>query len=186
MLASFVRALCAFCFSLSVIAVQPCSAIGATVPGEPGDPTRIVLYGDSMTMGFSGDWTWRYRLSRTLTASGTPFDFVGPRNDMLGYVSRHQFSQDYRDPQFDRDHASYGGMTFTNPLWQPSALANYYKPDVMVGLIGMNDLLQHLKTPAQLVEMWRIQIARIRYWQPNASVVLVQLPQTWWSAIRWC
>lgn len=151
---------------------------------DPADPTRIVLYGDSLTMGFSGDFTWRYRLARSLAASGTPFDFVGPRNDMLGFVSRRQFSQAYRDPGFDRDHASYGGMTFSKPLWAVSALANYYRPDVVVGLIGFNDLYQHPRTPAQLVDMWRIQIARARYWRPAISFVLVQQPQTWWYAIR--
>lgn len=193
MLASFVRVLCAVVVSLSAVAAQPWSAAGVTdspagtIASEQSEeplPQRILLYGDSLTMGFSGDWTWRYRLWQSLTASGTPFDLVGPRNDMLGYVSRHQFSQDYRDPAFDRDHASYGGMTFSRPLWQLSSLANYYRPDVVVGQIGINDLLQKLRTPAQLVEMWRIQIARVRYWQPHASIVLVRQPQTWWGALR--
>ena len=25
-------------------------------------PTRILLYGDSVTQSFNSDWTWRYRL----------------------------------------------------------------------------------------------------------------------------
>lgn len=183
MLASFTRVLCAVVVLLAITA-HPVGSASADVGEEPAPPQRILLYGDSLTMGFSGDWTYRYRLWRTLTASGTPFDLVGPRNDMLGYVSRRQFSQDYRDPEFDRDHASYGGMTFSNPVWQLSSLANYYRPDVVVGMIGINDLLQKLRTPAQLVEMWRIQINRVRYWQPHASIVLVRLPQTWWGAIR--
>jgi len=193
MLVAFLRVLCAVVVSLAALLVHPGSAAGAIDPpavqvaadeAEEVPAKRILLYGDSLTMGFAGDWTWRYRLWRSLTASGTAFDFVGPRTDMLGYVSRRQFSQAYRDPEFDRDHASYGGMTFSKPLWEVAALTNYYQPDVVVGQIGMNDLFKGLRTSAQVMDMWRTQITKVRVLRPQTSFVLVQLPQTWWYAVR--
>ena len=32
-------------------------------------PVRIMVVGDSITEGSSGDWTWRYRLAKYLDAS---------------------------------------------------------------------------------------------------------------------
>lgn len=159
---------------------------GPIVSGLPVDSTtgsRILLYGDSFTMGFSGDWTFRYRLWRHLTSSGTQFDFVGPRNDMREYVSRQLGSQGYRDSNFDRDHASLGGMTFSRPLWEVSTLVQDYQADVVVGFVGANDIVQRLQTPAQLVERWRAQIAEARANRPGTDFVLVQMPDTWFAGI---
>ena len=47
------------------------------------DPVRIMIIGDSVAQGSSGDWTWRYRLWQTLTSSGVPFDLVGPHDDLF-------------------------------------------------------------------------------------------------------
>jgi lysophospholipase L1-like esterase len=195
------RVLCAGFISLSLVAIQSGSAIGGTPeagqdgpaaraetiedPGVmTGDGARILLYGDSFTMGFSGDWTWRYRLWRHLTATGALFDFVGPRNDMREYVSRQLGSQGYRDPNFDRDHAAVGGMTFSHPWWEVSSLVDDYQPDVVVGLVGTNDLFQRLLTPEQLTDKWRDQIELARSRNPEVGFVLVQVPVTWYAGVR--
>jgi hypothetical protein len=66
--------------------VAPGTTPGAAAAVE-AEPVRIMLFGDSITQGSTGDWTWRYRLWQTLAAAGVDFDFVGPRNDLVTYVS---------------------------------------------------------------------------------------------------
>ncbi len=61
---------------------------------EDGDDsaTRVLLFGDSITQGRPGDWTWRYRLWQQLRDTGRPVDFVGPAENLVGD------SLDYADP----------------------------------------------------------------------------------------
>src|SRR5690606_5359517 len=56
---------------------QPCDPF----PDEPtGGTPKIMITGDSISQGSSGDYTWRYRLYKHLTANGVTPDFVGPYN----------------------------------------------------------------------------------------------------------
>lgn len=153
--------------------------------GEPPvvtDPARILLYGDSYLQGFSGDWTVRYRVWQQLSDSGATVDFVGPRTDVRGFVSWTLGEQLYRYPSFDRDHAAIGGMTFTRPRWTVSSLVSGYSPDVVVGMIGWNDMMRGLATPTGLADEWRRQIGLIREVSPVTDVVLVPYPVTWYPA----
>ncbi|WP_424212462.1 GDSL-type esterase/lipase family protein [Streptomyces sp. BI20] len=44
---------------------------------------RFLFVGDSMTVGCAGDFTWRYRMWRHLTAAcAEPVEIVGPRTDL--------------------------------------------------------------------------------------------------------
>lgn len=155
----------------------------ATPPPEPPSPTRIMLYGDSYAMGFSGDWTVRFRLWQRLVDSGTEFDFVGPRTDVRRYSSWRLGSQAYRYPDFDRDHAGMGGMTFTDPLWSVSSLVSEHQADVVVGIVGYNDLARGVATPAELADEWRRQIGLIRQGAPGTDVVLVPIPAVWFPVV---
>src|SRR5262245_42446727 len=83
---------------LAVLAEVP----AGSTPARAADPVRILLVGDSMTQGSSGDWTWRYRLWQHLSEHGVSFDLVGPRTDLWEYVEAHDGSQAYIDPNFDR------------------------------------------------------------------------------------
>lgn len=150
---------------------------------ETGQPTRILLYGDSYLMGFSGDWTVRFRLWQQLDAGGASFDLVGPRNDVRGYMSGWWGSQGYRYADFDRDHAAVAGMALTNPRWEASTLTAEHQADVVVGMIGFNDLIRGLATPDQLAEEWRRQVAAMRTIDPAMDVVLVQYPATWFTSV---
>ena len=80
-------------------------------PGPADATTRVLLFGDSITHGRDGDWTWRYRLWRQLQdAWERDVDFVGPADDL------HSASRAYQDPLFDRDHASRWGTTPHSPV----------------------------------------------------------------------
>lgn len=164
------------------------SAAGpAAVPGSPpaaatrhwSVPQKILLYGDSITQGTAGHWTWRYRLWQGLQAAGTPVDFVGPMHTLWSFTPGDMSSTEYRDPNFDTDHAAYAGMTLTQPKWTIADLAQQYRPNVIVGLIGINDLWKYGVSPQSLIDIWRQQIALARKADPGVTIVLGQYGQTW-------
>lgn len=155
---------------------------GADTP--TASPTKILLYGDSITMGTAGHYTWRYRLWQGLQAAGTSVDFVGPLHTVFTYPAFTLDSTEYRDPNFDQAHAAVAGMTLTNPYRTISALAATYQPGVIVGLIGYNDLRTSIATPAQLADTWRTQIQQARAADPGVSIVLGEYGQTWASGIN--
>lgn len=174
----------AFRAMLSVVVMSAVVSFGTAGPGvaapEPGpaSPVRIMVYGDSTTHGTTGDWTWRYRLWQSLTADGTSFDLVGPRDDIPVYTTLELGGHDYRDPAFDDDHAAMYGMRFSNGQYQLPDLAAAHAPDVVVAMIGGNDLVVRIN-PDVLEAKWRKDIARLRAANRDVSLVLVPLPQTW-------
>jgi len=143
-------------------------------------PTRILLYGDSLTHGFSAHWTWRYRLWQSLSEAGASFDFVGPRTDVAEYTTRQWNSRQYRNLQFDRDHAALTGMRFLYRSYQLDGLALDYHPDVVVALIGANDLFSGASLDA-LRTLWKEQIGKARASAPGVDFVVVPLPQIWFD-----
>jgi hypothetical protein len=157
----------------------------------PDEPVRILLVGDSMTQESSGDWTWRYRLWQHLNKHGVSVDFVGPRNDLWEYVEAHDGSQAYVDPAFDRDHAAYWGLPLATMGAEPPVgigatigeLVDEYHPDVVVEMLGVNDLAFGGKTPAQLVGMLDDFVDQARAADPNIDVLLGQIPQPWRSDV---
>jgi lysophospholipase L1-like esterase len=158
--------------------------IGPVAPARAAEgPPRILLYGDSTVQGISADWTWRYRLWQSLTQDGGSVDLVGPRQDLVRYNPWALGNQEYRNPDFDTDHAGLSSMTLTSPSIVLSDTVGQYTPDVVVGLIGINDLKRKVATPAQLVDTWRAEIARSRELVPGVDVVMVQLPQTWYADV---
>lgn len=159
----------------------------ASVPGNPpasasdhwSTPQKILLYGDSITQGTAGRWTWRYRLWQGLQAAGTPVDFVGPMHTLWSFTVGDMWSPEYRDPNFDTDHAAYAGMTLTRPMWTIADLARQYHPNVIVGLIGINDLWRYDVSPQSLIAIWSQQISLARKADPGVTIVLGQYGQVW-------
>lgn len=152
-------------------------------PAQAADPVRILVYGDSITQGSTGDHTWRYFLDRHLHDVGVPFDLVGPRDGLHPAVGAGGDDHQYAVPGFDTDHAAVWGQLLSAPAYDLGDLASTYRPDVVVALIGLNDLLWRGDSPAALAAVWRAQIARVRTANPVASVVLVQLPETWYAGV---
>lgn len=179
MSAAILRRLVAACALALASAVLVTPSAEATK--EPDAP-RVLLYGDSITMGSGADWTWRYRLWQALQGSGTSVDFVGPRNDLIEYATWRFGSQQYRNPAFDTDHAALAAQPFLAPTYRLGDLAKTYRPDVIVGFIGVNDL-KHGATVAQLETEWRAQIAKARQASRGVAIVLVQLPLPWLTGV---
>jgi hypothetical protein len=153
---------------------------------------RILLVGDSMTQESSGDWTWRYRLAEHLTKGGVPFDLVGPRTDLWEYVEAHDGSQAYVDPDFDRDHAARWGTHLETMGEEPPMGIGYtvgelvaeFHPDVVVEMLGVNDLAFGAKSPADLIGMLEDFVAEARAVDPGINVVLARIPQPWRADVQ--
>lgn len=156
--------------ALGTVLLALATAIGGllAVPGQAaraGGVTRIMLAGDSITQGFDGDFTWRYRLYEELTGQQVPFDFVGPRDEPYGGRDT------YLATGWDTDHDAKGGTTLNAQLGHITADMTAYQPDVLVALYGTNDL-RNGATPAQLVDRWRTYVARARAVRPDVKIVL--------------
>ena len=103
--------------AMSVLAAcltVPSSASGAA---EVVAPTRVLIVGDSVTHGLSGDHTWRYFSYKGLQKTGASVDFVGPH--VGTYSDDGWFSGGYADPDFDQDHASRYGLSMFETLFFP-------------------------------------------------------------------
>jgi lysophospholipase L1-like esterase len=164
--------------ALAALVCVPVGSAPATAAPADG-PVRILLVGDSMTQGSSGDWTWRYRLWQHLVGAGVSVDFVGPRDDLWDNVTGDFGSQAYVDPGFDRDHAARWGMSMTFPDIPIDDLVDAYQPDVVVEMLGVNDLQFLGETPAETEGVLRGFIADARSADPDVDLVLGRVPQPW-------
>ena len=147
-------------------------------------PVRILLVGDSVTQGSAGDWTWRYRLWQHLRDTGTAVDLVGPRNDVYDFNVPAFGSQAYADPRFDRDHAARWGMTFSGQDVPIQQLVRRYRPDVVVEMLGLNDLVMEHRRPRLVIRSARAFVRDARAADPDVDVVLAELPQTWDTGVQ--
>ncbi len=166
---------------VAALAVSAVAVVDRLNPEESG-PTRVVLVGDSVTQGSSGDWTWRYRLWEHLRDAGADVDLVGPDQDVAGPPPSAP-NLDYADPDFDRDHAGRWGKAFISHDWPVGSLVSAYHPDVVVELLGVNDALWSGATASQLLADAEQFVAEARAADPEVDVVLGGLPQRWYPEI---
>jgi lysophospholipase L1-like esterase len=167
--------------TLAVLAAGlPALALG----GDPvPTPTRVVLLGDSVTQGSAGDWTWRYRLWQHLSASGADVDLVGPRDDLLDPDTATFGSQEYVDRHFDRDHAARWAMRLADLQPPVGDLVGRHRPDVVVELLGINDLVGTGASPSEVEDGLSDLVTDSRAVHPGVDVVLGELPQVWFEGV---
>lgn len=167
------------------VAIPPAGA--GIEQASPNAPLRVLIVGDSVSQGSAGDWTWRYRLWQHLTASGTAVDFVGPRDDLWDDIARTQGSHDYVDLDFDRDHAARWGATLAffsltdNPVEE---LVDTYAPDVIIEMLGTNDLTYLEHDAAEVADGMREFVTDARAADPDVDIVLGHLTQTWYPRVE--
>ena len=142
-------------------------------------PIRILIVGDSVAQGSAGDWTWRYRLWEHYRAQGVVVDFLGPRHDLFDNVARELGSQAYLDPAFDTDHAARWGMSFTDQDQPVGDLVAEFRPDVVVEMLGVNDLAWQDTGAEGLHDRIVHFIGEARAADPDVDVVVGRVAQTW-------
>jgi lysophospholipase L1-like esterase len=155
----------------ATLVIGPAPASGADpapdrVESPDPTPVRIMLAGDSITQGFDGDFTWRYRLFEEFQRQAVPVDLVGPRH--LPYGGRAV----YLASGWDSDHDAIGGSTLAGNVGWIGGDVAAYQPDVLVAEYGTNDLVGAHATPAQLLSSWRAYVANARAARPDVKLVL--------------
>ena len=146
-------------------------------------PVRIMVVGDSITEGSSGDWTWRYRLAKYLDASDVSYELVGPRTTMLDLADDLHDSHEYVDPDFDQHHFARWGESLHAILDENAATPEdsigwavaTYQPDVVIEVLGTNDLL-YGSSPQETVDTAHQFVSEVRAARPDAAVVLSTVP----------
>jgi hypothetical protein len=167
---------------LAALVCVPASIVGTQAPAQAVDPVRILIIGDSVSQGSAGDWTWRYRLWKHLEAtSAVPIDLVGQRTDMWDYLADVPGSDDYVDPAFDQDHAARWGMTLSFADEPIDDLVETYAPDIVVEMLGTNDLIFLQQSPEDVETNIESFVASARSADPGVDVVLCEITQTWFD-----
>ncbi|MEZ5119856.1 MAG: fibronectin type III domain-containing protein [Candidatus Nanopelagicales bacterium] len=159
------------------------SLAGPAAATQP-EPVRVLLIGDSVTQGSTGDWTWRFRLWRHLTASGVDVDFVGPRDDLFDSATFASGSHEYADPDFDQDHAASWGASLAVEGRAIGGLLDQYHPDVIIEMLGINDLNGWAEPPSTALSQLNTFVADARAASPSVDVVFGELPQVWLSGVN--
>ncbi len=155
----------------ALVAVSAPSSAGADVA-----PIKVLIVGDSISQGSSGDWTWRYRLAAHLDGAGVAVDFVGPRQDLFDNVAQQFGASDYLDPSFDLDHAARWGMRLDTLDIPISTLVSTYQPDVVVEMLGDNDLSAG-QSASQVADSLDGFVAEARSVDPSLEFVLTHDPR---------
>lgn len=150
-------------------------AQSAGVEPDEAETVSVLVVGDSITHGSTGDYTWRYFAWQHLAALEAEVDLVGPSRAVFPAPGARGRAQ-YADPAFDRDHAAaWGDRIVYEPLHDRAALVATYTPDVVVLGLGTNDLLLgwRVRTVVKAVRSW---VEDTRAEAPGTGFVLLEVP----------
>jgi lysophospholipase L1-like esterase len=127
-----------------------------------GGELRVMPLGDSLTEGVNGGY--RNRLWERLVADGRSVNYVGPRYDQWTRVP-------------DKEHAGTPGFTVGSVLEQIDGYLASYTPDVILLMIGTNDLAWwHTEGPEVTAARLGALLDRIRHRAPQVDVVVASIP----------
>ncbi|MCX6406615.1 MAG: GDSL-type esterase/lipase family protein [Propionibacteriales bacterium] len=162
-------------------------ALTSATPATAAGNYRILITGDSITQGSSGDYTWRYRLWNKL-ASTAPGEvtFVGTRTDLYDNVNDSSGSQHYAASFSAKAHSAQWGTTFGLQLDNISSQVSNSNANVLVIMLGSNDLA-YQTSPAQTVSNLRTYIQKARAAKPGIDVVVGEVVNRYdpWAQDYW-
>ncbi len=142
---------------------------------------RFLFVGDSMTIGSSGDHTWRYRMWQHLRGLGEPFTITGSRSTLYDIAADAPVSDEYADPRFPpkarRHFAGWGeGWLHLAPLIGDELRAQ--RPDILLISLGLIDL-GFYTTAEQTIDNMVAFVAEARAANPAIRMVLLPvIPNT--------
>jgi hypothetical protein len=134
-----------------------------------------MFVGDSMTVGSSGDYTWRYRMWHHLRTLGEPFTIVGPRTSLHDKATDTPTSYDYADPTFPehaRRHLAGWGEGWLHMAPLIADIVRTYRPDILLVSLGLIDL-GFYTTAEQTEANLRRFIEEARSANPEIAAVLL-------------
>ncbi|MEN3613065.1 GDSL-type esterase/lipase family protein [Plantactinospora sp. ZYX-F-223] len=134
-------------------------------------PLPIMVVGDSITQGSSGDITWRYHLYQHLLNAGVSFDLVGDRTDLYNNITNQHGDQTYAYP-FDRHHHAQWGRPVTSEKDTIQAAVSSTGAQVVLVLLGINDLIWFSHSPARVADDMRTFVSNARAANPSVTIVI--------------
>jgi hypothetical protein len=138
--------------------------------------TRIMIVGDSITEGSSGDYTWQYWLYKHLRADGISPRMVGPYHWLFNNVTNKEGSLSYADPRFEHANDARWGMTLVGEKDVIGAKVARYRPDYLLALLGLDDIAwQGISQPDMAANLASF-IAAARAARPHIRIVLGLIP----------
>ncbi|MBD0742279.1 GDSL-type esterase/lipase family protein [Streptomyces sp. CBMA152] len=143
-------------------------------PARTPDMINIMIVGDSISHGSSGDWTWRYRFWKHLHEHHVSVDLVGPK-DTLDNIRTAEVGDDdatYAEAGFDPDHDAQWGRPYLTEKDEIEAKVREHRPDYLLVLLGINDLFWYGVEPAQFEVNLREFLAGARRANPHLVIVL--------------
>lgn len=147
------------------------------VPGQPtGGRPRVMIVGDSITSGSSGDYTWQYRLYQHLRADGVSPQMIGPQEWLYNNVTGTDGDCSYADPKFERANDAHWGLALWEEESAIQAKVAKYRPDYLLELLGLDDLFWFLKTQSQMASYLAGFIGQARAANPRLRIVLGIIP----------
>jgi len=156
-----------------VIPVATPPAACPTVPGQPvGGSPKIMVVGDSISQGSSGDYTWRYRLYKHLVSDRLHPWMVGPYNWLANNVTGTQGDCSYADPVFENAHDAWWGRMLADEMMTIQGEVTQYQPDYLLVLLGINDLIFGRTDVAGTEANLKTFIANARAGNPNVKIVI--------------
>ncbi|MFF4118470.1 GDSL-type esterase/lipase family protein [Streptomyces sp. NPDC001714] len=102
---------------------------------------RFMPVGDSMTIGSTGEHTWRYRMWQHLCETyGGPFTLVGPRETLYDKQADAPTSYAYAEPGFPRGHLAGWGEGWLHMAPLIGEAVRSCRADVLLVSLGLIDL----------------------------------------------
>ncbi|GAA4734608.1 GDSL-type esterase/lipase family protein [Phytohabitans rumicis] len=141
-------------------------------------PLRLMVVGDSISQGSSGDVTWRYQLHQHLARSGVSFDLVGDRTDLYNNITNQHGDQSY-PYAFDRDHHALWGRALAQEKDTIQAAVAGNGADVVLVLLGINDVIWFSHSAAQIADNMRAFVTNARAANPAVTVVIGHTLSRW-------
>jgi lysophospholipase L1-like esterase len=165
--------------------------------GQTATAGKVMVVGDSMSEGYEGDWTWRYRLWQWFQENSTVVDFVGPYTGTMAppapaapqpplmqgepkHISPPSTSGGYASgasPVFDSDHFALWGRQAvqTRSLIREQVAA--YHPDLLLLALGFNDMGWLFSSPADTLANVKGVIDEARLANPDIEIAVANVPQ---------
>lgn len=134
----------------------------------------MMMIGDSISHGSTGDYTWRYRFWRHLRDAGVAVDFVGPKKSLDTVATGTMGDEDfeYADPEFDRDHACQWGLKYGAVKNEVAELVAEYQADYVLVLLGINDIVWDDVHAPEFEANLRAFIAGARSAEPTCRLII--------------
>ncbi|MFJ6849177.1 GDSL-type esterase/lipase family protein [Streptomyces sp. NPDC091271] len=138
---------------------------------------RFLFVGDSMTIGRSGDFTWRYRMWQHLEATlgDGGYAITGPRTELYDTEADAPLSHAYADPAFPapaRRHLAGWGEGWLHMAPAIADTVTAARPDVLLVSLGLIDLGFYTDS-TQTAANAREFIAAARTANPRIRLVLL-------------